>query len=178
MSIIWQVFFMEFLNQKDLTKYSWQIFVRYIFIIFLAPCFVMFVKNWRFELTLVWLKHQTQKKNLSKKQRFMKEKIISSSWRGSWIDTRILSQPHFWKSVRMTLTLLKWGLGSPSRLSKLQSSIAGVKKPCLEAFFISLENYQSVDVKNGLAWAIWTFVAQIMAKRRARSQTSNLTPNY
>jgi hypothetical protein len=24
-----------------------------------------------------------------------------------------LSQPHFWKSVKMTLTLPKWGLGSP-----------------------------------------------------------------
>jgi len=29
-----------------------------------------------------------------------------------------LSQPHFWKSVRMTLTLPKWGLGSPSRVPK------------------------------------------------------------
>ncbi len=44
-----------------------------------------------------------------------------------------LSQPHFWKSVRMTLTLPKWGLGSPPELPKLQSSIAGVKTPCLEA---------------------------------------------
>jgi len=51
----------------------------------------------------------------------------------------------------MTLTLPKWGLGSPSRLPKLQSSIARVKTPCLEAFFISLESYQSVYVENGLA---------------------------
>jgi len=41
--------------------------------------------------------------------------------------TSIMSQPHFWKSVRMTLTLPKWGLGSPLGLLKLQSSIAGVK---------------------------------------------------
>jgi hypothetical protein len=41
-------------------------------------------------------------------------------------------------------------------------------------FFISLEIYQSVDVKNGLAWAIWTFVAHIMAKRRAESQKERL----
>ncbi len=46
----------------------------------------------------------------------------------------VLSQPHFWKSVRMTLTLPKWGLGSLPGLSKLQSSIAGVKKPRFEAF--------------------------------------------
>jgi hypothetical protein len=54
----------------------------------------------------------------------------------------------------MTLTLLKWGLGSPPKLPKLQSLIAGVKTPCIEAFFISLENYQNVDVENGLARAI------------------------
>ncbi len=89
-----------------------------------------------------------------------------------------LLQPHFWKSVRMTLTLPKWGLGSPLGLSKLQSSIAGVKTPCLKAFFIPLEIYQSVDVENGLALAIWTFAAQVMAKRRAGSQTGNLTLDH
>ncbi len=58
------------------------------------------------------------------------------------LETRTwVSQRHFWKSVRMTLTLPKWGLGSPSRLSKFQSSIAGVKTPRLEAFFMSLEIY-------------------------------------
>ncbi len=51
----------------------------------------------------------------------------------------------------MILTLPKWGLGSLPRLPKLQSSIAGVKIPRLEAFFMSLEIYRSVDVENGLA---------------------------
>jgi hypothetical protein len=51
----------------------------------------------------------------------------------------------------MTFTLSKWGLGSPLGLSKLHSSISGVKTPCIEVFFISLESYQSADVKNGLA---------------------------
>jgi hypothetical protein len=50
----------------------------------------------------------------------------------------------------MRLTLPKWELGSPSGLPKLQSSIAGVKTPCIEAFFISLKSYQSVDVENRL----------------------------
>jgi len=50
----------------------------------------------------------------------------------------------------MKLTLPKLGLGSPPRLLKLQSSIVGVKIPCIEVFFISLENYQSVNVENGL----------------------------
>jgi hypothetical protein len=80
-----------------------------------------------------------------------------------------MSQPHFWKNVRMTFTLPKWGLGSPPGLLKLQSSIIGVKTPHLEAFFISLESYQIVDVENGLARAIWTSEAQVMAKRRAKS---------
>ncbi len=62
-----------------------------------------------------------------------------------------MSQPYFEESVRMRLTLSKWGLGSPPRLPKLQSSITGVKTPCIGAFFISFKNYGSVDVENGLA---------------------------
>jgi hypothetical protein len=42
------------------------------------------------------------------------------------------------------------GLGSPLGLSKLQSSIARVKTPCIEVFFISLKDYRNVDVENGL----------------------------
>jgi hypothetical protein len=67
------------------------------------------------------------------------------------MNTPILLQPHSWKSVMMTLTLPKWGLGSPSRLPKLQSSIVGVKTPRLEGFIILLESSLSVDVENGLA---------------------------
>jgi hypothetical protein len=89
-----------------------------------------------------------------------------------------VSQPHFWKSVRMKLTLSKWGLGSPPGLPKLQSSIAGVKTPCIVMFFISLENYWNVDVENGLAWAIWIFATQVMAKRKAGSQIGTLTPDH
>jgi len=44
------------------------------------------------------------------------------------------------------------GLGSPLRLLKLQSLIARVKTPRIGAVFISLENYQSVNVENGLTW--------------------------
>jgi len=61
-----------------------------------------------------------------------------------------MSQPYFWKSGRMTLTLLKWGLESSLGLPKLQSSIVKVKTPDIEVFFISLESYQSVDVENRL----------------------------
>ncbi len=51
----------------------------------------------------------------------------------------------------MTFTFPKWGLGSPRGLSKLQSSIIGVKTTHLEAFLMSLESYGNVDVENGLA---------------------------
>jgi hypothetical protein len=50
----------------------------------------------------------------------------------------------------MTPSLPKWGLGSLSRLPKLQSSIAVVKTPCIDVFFISLKIYQSLDVEMGL----------------------------
>jgi hypothetical protein len=83
-----------------------------------------------------------------------------------------------WGNVRMRLILPKWGVRSPLKFSKLQSSIAGVKTPHLEAFFISLESYQNLDVENGLAWAIWTSSAQVMAKRRAGNQTGNLTLDH
>jgi hypothetical protein len=49
---------------------------------------------------------------------------------------------------------------------KLQSLIIGVKTPRIGVFFISLEIYRSVDVENGLAWAIWTSTSQVMAKRK------------
>jgi hypothetical protein len=78
----------------------------------------------------------------------------------------------------MQFTLPKWGLESPLGLSKLQSLIAGVKTPHIEMFFISLKNYQIVDVENGLAWAIWISEAQVMAKRRVRSQIGSLTPDH
>jgi hypothetical protein len=59
------------------------------------------------------------------------------------------------------------GLGNPPKLPKIQSTIVGVKTPCIEAFFISLKRSWSVDVENGLAWAIWTFVTQVMVERKA-----------
>jgi hypothetical protein len=89
-----------------------------------------------------------------------------------------MSQPHFEGSVRSPLTLLKMGLGNPPILPKTQNAIAGVKTPCIEVFFIPLENSWSVNVWNGLAWAIWTFAAQVKGEKRAKSQTANLTPDH
>jgi hypothetical protein len=66
------------------------------------------------------------------------------------------------------------GVGVPKGLLNLQSAIAGAKSPCLEEFFISLKRFWSVDVQNGLAWAIWTSATQVMGKRKTGSQTANL----
>jgi hypothetical protein len=78
----------------------------------------------------------------------------------------------------MKLTFVKLGLGSLLGLSKIQSLILGVKTPHIEMFLISLESYQSVDVENGLAWAIWTSIAQVMTKRRVENQIGSLIPNH
>jgi hypothetical protein len=78
----------------------------------------------------------------------------------------------------MRLTLPKVGTWSPPGLPKFQGSTAEGKTPRLEVFFIPLERPWSVDVENGLAWAIWTSTAQVMVERRARSQTDNLTPDH
>jgi hypothetical protein len=51
-----------------------------------------------------------------------------------------------------------------------------VKKFRIWAFYN--ESYRSVDVKNGLAWGIWTYVAQVIAKRKVRSKTVNLTLDH
>jgi hypothetical protein len=90
----------------------------------------------------------------------------------------LLSQPLFEGSVRSPLTPLKMGLRSPLRLPKTQNVIAGVKTPCIEVFFIPLKRSWSVDVRNGLAWAIWTSAAQVMVERRAGSQIGSLTPDH
>jgi hypothetical protein len=50
-----------------------------------------------------------------------------------WAVVNFVATP-LWRSVRMTLTLLKWGLESPQGLSKTQNSITGVKTSLLEVF--------------------------------------------
>jgi len=102
------------------------------------------------------------------------ENFISTSFCALYIYVATL----LWGSVRMKFPLPKLGLGSPPGLLKLQSSIVRVKTPRIEVLFISLENYQSLNVKNGLAWAIWTSIAQVMAKRWVGSQIGNLTPDH
>jgi hypothetical protein len=78
----------------------------------------------------------------------------------------------------MRLTLPKVGIGSLPGLPQFQSSTEEGKTPRLEVLFIPLERPWSVDVENGLAWAIWTSVAQVMGKRRVGSRIGSLTPDH
>jgi len=64
-----------------------------------------------------------------------------SCWRSN------LLQPHFEASVRMRLALPKVGTWNPPGLPQFQSSIAKVKTPRLDKFFILLERSWSVDSK-------------------------------
>jgi hypothetical protein len=70
-----------------------------------------------------------------------------------------------------------WGFGvlrTPECLefdSKAQNTSHG-------SFLVSLERSWSVDIENGLAFVIWTSVAEVMGKRRAGNQTGSLTPDH
>ncbi len=44
--------------------------------------------------------------------------------------------------------------------------------------FHIIEKLLMFRCRNGLAWAIWTYVAQVMAKRRAKSQIGSLTLDH
>jgi hypothetical protein len=63
---------------------------------------------------------------------FMERTKNGYSWR--------VLQPHFEASVRMRLTLPKVGTWSPPGLPRPYNSIAEVKTPRLEVFFIPLES--------------------------------------
>jgi len=106
------------------------------------------------------------------------ELVIMVEFMGFLLNDSFVSQPHFGISVRMKLTPPKVGSWSPPRLLKIQSSSSRVKTPRIEVLFISMERSWSVDAQNGFTCAIWTFVAQVMGKRKAGSQTGNLIPDH
>jgi len=89
-----------------------------------------------------------------------------------------LSKPYFERMWGWNSHSWNGDLGVLRDSMKFQSSIIGVKTPRIGVFLISLESYRIVDVENGLAWAIWTFAAHIMAKRKAGNQTGSLTLNH
>jgi hypothetical protein len=93
---------------------------------------------------------------------------------GALVSPKGMSQPHFEGSVRSPFTFSKMGLGSPPGLLKTQNAIARVNTPRCKVFFILLERSWSVDVRNGLAWAIWTSAAQVMVERRVNSRPLKL----
>jgi hypothetical protein len=72
----------------------------------------------------------------------------------------------------------KMGTGESFRTPKNSEFDCKGQTPRLEVFLIPLERSWSVNVENDLAWAIWTFVTQIMDEKRAENQTSSLTPDH
>jgi hypothetical protein len=71
-----------------------------------------------------------------------------------------------------------FGSWSPGGFSNFHRIISGVQTQWAKEFLISLEISCNLDVLNGLAWLIWTFETQVMAKRRVGSQIANLTPDH
>jgi hypothetical protein len=58
----------------------------------------------------------------------------------------------------------KMGTWESSETPKVSKFHCKGQTPRIWVLFISLKSYRSVDVENGLAWAIWTFEAQVMEK--------------
>jgi hypothetical protein len=78
-------------------------------------------------------------------------------------------KPNTWKS---------WGFGVLRDSRTFKARQQGSKHLALRRFLVSLKRSWNVDIENGLALVIWTFAAQVMGKRRARSQTGSLTPDH
>ncbi len=70
-----------------------------------------------------------------------------------------------------------WELGSRCTPESLENNCRG-QTHWIEKFLISLEISWNENVWNGLAWPIWTFKIQVMAKRRVGSQIGNLTLDH
>jgi hypothetical protein len=71
-----------------------------------------------------------------------------------------------------------WELESQMDSRIFRARLHGSKLISLNNFFISLESYWNVDIYNGLALPIWTFVTQVMARRKVGSQIGTLTPDH
>jgi hypothetical protein len=108
---------------------------------------------------------------------FLCQLIWSNFIYSRWWHTILVATP-LWGKCEVATHTPENGSWSPLGLPKTQKTIVGVKTLCIEVFFIPLKRSWSVDVQNGLAWAIWTFEAQVMGKRRAGSQTGSLTPDH
>jgi hypothetical protein len=87
-----------------------------------------------------------------------------------------------WESVRINIQTPKWtpmlGIGVLMESWNFREQLQREKAFALRSYLYHWKSYWSVDVQNGLAWPIWPSVTQVMAKRKAESQTGNLTPDH
>jgi hypothetical protein len=84
-----------------------------------------------------------------------------------------------WPSVGVKPNTWKkrgFGVLRDSRMFRARQQ--GAKHLALGCFWCRWKRSWNVDIENGLALAIQTSAAQVVSKRRARSQTGNLTPDH
>jgi hypothetical protein len=97
---------------------------------------------------------------------------------GVQADWALCRNPTLAKCEGEAPTLGKVGICSPPGLPNFQTSTARGKTPRIGVFLVSLERSWNVDIENALVLAIRTSVAQVMGKRRVRSQTGSLTTDH
>jgi hypothetical protein len=107
----------------------------------------------------------------------MLKHVIGTCFQCSW--SYFMSQPYFGQVWGWSPTLGKKGeeLESSETPECLEFD-SKAQTPRIGVFLVSLERSWSANIENGLELAIWTYVAQVMGKRRARSQTDSLTPDH
>jgi hypothetical protein len=91
----------------------------------------------------------------------------------SWPCSMFVATPLWGKCEDETHTPKSGNLKSSGTLKNLELDFKG-QNTSHWGVLCTLERSWSVDVKNGLAWAIWTSTTQVMVERRARSQTAKL----
>jgi hypothetical protein len=99
-------------------------------------------------------------------------------WWDELITKCLCRNPNLAKCGGEAQHLEKLGIWSPPRLPNVQISIKRGKTPRIGVFLVSLERSWNVNIENALALTIRTSAAQVMGKRRAGSQTGNLTPDH
>jgi hypothetical protein len=109
-------------------------------------------------------------------------KFIQNTWgftlsSGSSQNTIPVATP-LWRSCEVATHTPKNGTWESSGTLKNSERDCKGQNTLYWGFFVLLERSWTLDVQNGLVWAIWTSSAQVMVERRAGSQIASLTPNH
>jgi hypothetical protein len=83
-----------------------------------------------------------------------------------------------WSKCEDETHIPKSGNLESSRTPKNSELDCRGKKTRIEMFFVPLERSWSLEVQNGLGWAIWRSAAQVMVERKVGSQIDSLTLDH